>query len=210
MDCDSLAVPVRFSQGSARPRATLPPDACDCHVHVYDGRYPATPGARLLPPDASAGDYRALQRRLGTSRCVLVTPSTYGSDNRCMLDGLAALGPQARGVAVIDGSESDDQLQRLHGLGIRHQPQAGLVDLGPRLGQRQRARGALQQPQPEMRLQPPHAAAHGRGRQPQLPGRARKALVLHHAGEDQHFIQGHGGIGQGATPVFVAWQAILI
>ena len=119
MDCDSLAVPVRFSQGSARPRAVLPPDACDCHVHVYDGRYPATPGARLLPPDASAGDYRALQRRLGTSRCVLVTPSTYGSDNRCMLDGLAALGPQARGVAVIDGSESDDQLQRLHGLGVR-------------------------------------------------------------------------------------------
>ncbi|KAA9158293.1 amidohydrolase, partial [Delftia sp. BR1] len=51
MDCDSLAVPVRFSQGSARPRAVLPPDACDCHVHVYDGRYPATPGARLLPPD---------------------------------------------------------------------------------------------------------------------------------------------------------------
>ncbi|EPD42699.1 MULTISPECIES: amidohydrolase [Delftia] len=119
MDCDSLAVPVRFSQGSARPRAVLPPDACDCHVHVYDGRYPAAPGARLLPPDASAGDYRALQRRLGTSRCVLVTPSTYGSDNRCMLDGLAALGPQARGVAVIDGSESDDQLQRLHGLGVR-------------------------------------------------------------------------------------------
>ena len=100
--------------------------------------------------------------------------------------------------------------QRLHGLGIRHQPQAGLVDLGPRLGQRQRARGALQQPQPEMRLQPPHAAAHGRSRQPQLPGRARKALVLHHAGEDQHFIQRHGGFGQGTIPVFVAWQAILI
>ncbi|CAB5717600.1 Predicted metal-dependent hydrolase of the TIM-barrel fold [Delftia tsuruhatensis] len=119
MDCDSLAVPVRFSQGSARPRATLPPQACDCHVHVYDGRYPAAPGARLLPPDASAGDYRALQRRLGTSRCVLVTPSTYGNDNRCMLDGLAALGPQARGVAVIDGSESDAELQRLHGLGVR-------------------------------------------------------------------------------------------
>ncbi len=119
MDCDSFAVPVRFSGGSARPIATLPPHACDCHVHVYDGRYRAAPGARLLPPDASAADYRALQRRLGTSRCVLVTPSTYGSDNRCMLEGLAQLGPQARAVAVIDGSESDAELRRLQALGVR-------------------------------------------------------------------------------------------
>lgn len=88
-------------------------------MHVYDQRFPAAPGARLLPPDASASDYRALQQRLGTERTVLVTPSTYGSDNRCMLQGLAALGTQARGVAVIDGCESDAQLQALHDAGVR-------------------------------------------------------------------------------------------
>lgn len=111
--------PVPFSAGRHRPQAEPPAGACDCHVHVYDGRYPAAPGAKLLPPDASACDYRALQRCIGTTRVVLVTPSTYGTDNRCMLDGLAALGPQARGVAVVTGDESDAELQRLHGAGVR-------------------------------------------------------------------------------------------
>lgn len=119
MHRDSQARPVRFSAGTAAPRTALPAGACDCHVHVYDSRFPATPGARLLPPDASVQDYRALQQRIGTTRTVLVTPSTYGTDNRCMLEALASLGSEARGVAVIDGSESDAELQRLHALGVR-------------------------------------------------------------------------------------------
>lgn len=110
---------VPFSSGTAPPQTRLPAGACDCHVHVYSGRYPAVAGARLLPPDASAADYRRVQQRIGTCRTVLVTPSTYGSDNRCMLEGLAALGSQARGVAVIDGSETDAELQRLQALGVR-------------------------------------------------------------------------------------------
>ena len=110
---------VPFSAGRQRPAAQLPAHACDCHVHVYDARFPAAPGARLHPPDASACDYQALQRRIGTTRVVLVTPSTYGTDNRCMLEGLAALGPAARGVAVIDGTESDAELARLHQAGVR-------------------------------------------------------------------------------------------
>ncbi|WP_092951130.1 amidohydrolase family protein [Paracidovorax konjaci] len=119
MQRDSSATPVRFSAGTAAPRTPLPAGACDCHVHVYDGRFPAAQGARLRPPDASAQDLRALQRRIGTARTVLVTPSTYGTDNRCMLEGLAALGAEARGVAVIDGSEGDAELQRLHAAGVR-------------------------------------------------------------------------------------------
>ncbi len=119
MHRDSQARSVRFSAGTAAPRTALPAGACDCHVHVYDSSFPATPGARLLPPDASVQDYRALQQRIGTTRTVLVTPSTYGADNRCMLEALASLGSDARGVAVIDGSESDAELQRLHALGVR-------------------------------------------------------------------------------------------
>lgn len=119
MTRDCLATPVPFSLGTAAPRTALPAEACDCHVHVYDQRFPSAPGAKLLPPDASASDYRALQRRIGTQRTVLVTPSTYGADNRCMLQGLAVLGEQARGVAVIDGSESVAQLQALHDAGVR-------------------------------------------------------------------------------------------
>ncbi|KRD18553.1 amidohydrolase [Acidovorax sp. Root267] len=128
MHRDSLVTPVRtahtvrFSAGTAAPRNVVPAGACDCHVHVYDSRFPAAPQARLLPPDASALDYAALQQRIGTTRVVLVTPSTYGTDNRPMLEGLAALGAmgvQARGVAVIDGTESDDELQHLQAAGVR-------------------------------------------------------------------------------------------
>lgn len=120
MDCDDRPdTPVRFSAGTAAPRTALPAGSCDCHVHLYDSRFPADPAARLRPPDAGVDDLRALQRRIGTSRVVLVTPSTYGSDNRCLLEGLAALGVEARGVAVIGGHESDAELARLHEAGVR-------------------------------------------------------------------------------------------
>lgn len=111
--------PVPFSDGTAPPRTAMPAGACDCHVHVYDARFPATPDALLLPPDASVDDYRLLQQRIGTGRAVLVTPSTYGIDNRCMLAGLAALGDAARGVAVLDETVSDAELQALHAQGVR-------------------------------------------------------------------------------------------
>ena len=134
---------VPFSDGSAPPRTVLPAGACDCHMHVYDARFPATPGARLQPPDASTADYRLLQRRIGTSRTVLVTPSTYGTDNRCMLAGLAALGESARGVAVLDETVTDTELQALHTLGVRgirfnlslgaHPPAASLRPMAERI-----------------------------------------------------------------------------
>jgi len=111
--------PFAFSAGTAAARTVLPAGACDCHIHVYDARVPAVAGAQLNPPDASMTDYRSVQQRMGTQRAVLVTPSTYGADNRPMLAGLAELGEQGRGVAVITGQESQDELQTLHTLGVR-------------------------------------------------------------------------------------------
>ena len=98
---------------------SVPPGACDCHVHVYDAKYPAVAGARLAPPDANVADYRLLQRRTGTSRVVFVTPSTYGTDNRPMCEALGAFGAAARGVAVIDERTSEAELQAMHEAGVR-------------------------------------------------------------------------------------------
>ena len=67
MTRDCPATPVPFSQGTAAPRTALPAGACDCHVHVYDQRYSAAPSAKLLPPDASASDYRAPLRAASIS-----------------------------------------------------------------------------------------------------------------------------------------------
>lgn len=107
------------SSDELQPLHRAPPLAADCHIHVYDSRFPVAPNAMLLPPDAHLGDYRAVQRRLGTVRTVLVQPSTYGTDNRCMLHALASFGADARGVAVVDSAVTDAALQRLAAAGVR-------------------------------------------------------------------------------------------
>jgi D-galactarolactone isomerase len=110
---------VKFSAGTEQPRLKAPANACDCHHHVYDARFPVDLRATLRPADALVADYRALQKRIGTTRNVLVQPSTYGTDNRCHLEALAAFGPTARMVAVVDDTVSTDELKRMHGLGVR-------------------------------------------------------------------------------------------
>jgi len=60
-----------------------------------------------------------LQKRIGTSRNVIVTPSTYGTDNRVTLDAMAQIGPTARGVAVVDATVTDAELKRMNDLGVR-------------------------------------------------------------------------------------------
>ncbi len=110
---------VPWSSGTEMPTLKAPADACDCHMHIYDSRFPVAPNATLRPGDAHVEDYRLLQQRTGTARNVVVTPSTYGTDNSCTLDAIARIGATARGVAVVDTGVSDDELKRLHGLGIR-------------------------------------------------------------------------------------------
>src|SRR3954471_18568308 len=110
---------VPYSSGTERPELKAPANACDCHMHIYDSRFPVAANATWRPPDAHVDDYRRLQRRLGTTRNVVVTPSTYGTDNRCTLDALGQLGAGARGVAVVDTSVEDDELKRLADPGVR-------------------------------------------------------------------------------------------
>ena len=60
-----------------------------------------------------------MQKRIGTTRNVIVTPSTYGTDNRVTLDAMAQIGPTARGVAVVDTTVTDAELKRMNDLGVR-------------------------------------------------------------------------------------------
>jgi predicted TIM-barrel fold metal-dependent hydrolase len=111
--------PVPWSSGTEPPKLKAPPNACDCHMHNYDSRFPVAPYAKLRPADATPDDYRLFQKRIGTTRNVVVTPSTYGTDNSCTLDAMAKLGASAHGVAVVDTSVSDAELKRLNESGIR-------------------------------------------------------------------------------------------
>lgn len=111
-----IAHPVPHSAGTARPQWRLPALACDSHMHIFDGRFPKSTHWPRTPPDAPVAAYRQLQARLGTTRTVVVTPSTYGTDNRCTLDAIAQLntvGDIARGVAVVGTEVSDAELAAL-------------------------------------------------------------------------------------------------
>lgn len=107
---------VPNSSGSAPPRSQVPARAADCHLHIYGGRFPDS------QPDLAQGtvaDYRLLQRRLGVSRAVIVTPAHHRTDNAVTLDAIAQLGRDARGVAVLHPDVTDAALKTLDAGGIR-------------------------------------------------------------------------------------------
>jgi len=109
---------VPYSAGTQRPRLKAPVDACDCHMHIFDSRYPMAEGAPSVP-DAGVGDYRRLQERLGLSRTVVVAPSMYGLDNRCTLDATLALGKDARCVVSLGPESTIEQIEAMHRAGAR-------------------------------------------------------------------------------------------
>lgn len=111
--------PVAHSAGTRPPRRALPDGACDAHMHIFDPRFAPSPHWRRVPPVATVEIYGSLQQRLGTRRAVVVTPSTYGTDNRCTLDALERMGANARGVAVIHPDVPAAELRSLDQAAIR-------------------------------------------------------------------------------------------
>jgi predicted TIM-barrel fold metal-dependent hydrolase len=111
---------VPNSAGRAPPRLAPPADACDCHIHIYDAaRFPPSRPSLRMQREASAAEYRLLQRRIGIGRVVIVTPAVYATDNAVTLDAIAQLGAGARGVAVVHPQVSDAALAALDRGGVR-------------------------------------------------------------------------------------------
>jgi predicted TIM-barrel fold metal-dependent hydrolase len=84
-------------------RFVVPPGAVDTHAHVI-GLPPAHPFVRqrsYTPPPATAERYLAMLDQTGMTYGVLVQVSVHGTDNRLMLETLAANSARLRGIAVI-------------------------------------------------------------------------------------------------------------
>jgi predicted TIM-barrel fold metal-dependent hydrolase len=115
---DAQAVPN--STGTERPKLIAPPGACDCHHHIYDaGRFKPVRENTGFQPNGRVEEYRLLQRRLGLTRDIIVTPLPCAGDNRVTLDAIKRLGPNARGVALLRPDVSDAELRQLTDGGIR-------------------------------------------------------------------------------------------
>jgi predicted TIM-barrel fold metal-dependent hydrolase len=104
-----------------RVQGAWPAGVCDCHTHVVGDttRYPMVSDRHYTPGLATHDDLLAHMQRTGIQRVVIVQPSFYGSDNRCMMDSLARLGDAGRGVAVLDEGADDALLAQLHAGGVR-------------------------------------------------------------------------------------------
>lgn len=118
MNDETPGAAMPHSTGTNAPRLKAPADACDCHMHIYDPRFPASGPAARMQTNAAVAQYRLLQKRIGTTRTVVVTPSAYGTANAVTLDAIAQLG-DARGVAVVHDTVSDADLKALGEGGIR-------------------------------------------------------------------------------------------
>ena len=99
-----------------------PADACDSHFHIFGPaeKYPYGSDLRYAPPEAPWNSYQELATLLGISRFVLVQPSAYGRDNRCMLDVMQTLDKNScRGVVDIDENITDLEILKINALGVR-------------------------------------------------------------------------------------------
>ena len=80
---------VPNSSGTEPPKLKAPANACDCHMHIYDpARFPMPP-ATTRRRRSHVEDYRLLQKRIGTTRVVIVQPRNYATDNAVTLDAIA-------------------------------------------------------------------------------------------------------------------------
>jgi len=99
----------------------LPAGACDCHTHVVgDVAYYPMVSERFYTP--ALAPHEALvhhMQRNHLQRIVIVQPSFYGTDNRCMVDSLMRLQGAGRGIAVVDERLDDAGLEQLHQVGVR-------------------------------------------------------------------------------------------
>jgi predicted TIM-barrel fold metal-dependent hydrolase len=104
-----------------KPAYEPPPHACDAHCHIFGPGeiYPYAPDRSYTPPDAPLSRFKDLQRTLGLERAVLVNASCHGNDNTVILDAIAQSRGKYRGVANVDETVTDADLEDLHEGGVR-------------------------------------------------------------------------------------------
>jgi len=96
----------------------MPPNACNAHLHIIDPSFPND--GKAAAQIGTVETYRQLADKLGLPRAVFVQAKPFGKDNACLVDAIEKFGKEnARGIAVVDASVSDEKLKQLHEAGVR-------------------------------------------------------------------------------------------
>jgi 2-pyrone-4,6-dicarboxylate lactonase len=117
MDKDWLV----FHPNPSKPAFQVPRGAVDTHCHVFGpgNIFPYASQRKYTPCDASAAQLFALRDFLGFERNVIVQATCHGADNRALVDALQRSERRARGIATIESTVTDAELDALDAAGVR-------------------------------------------------------------------------------------------
>jgi 2-pyrone-4,6-dicarboxylate lactonase len=103
------------------PKLKAPAGACDTHAHIVGpfDKFPLADERGYTPPISALEDFEVCQKTLGIDRAVIVHPSCYGTMMDVTVDAVTRLGDRARGIAVVEPSITDAELDRLDAIGFR-------------------------------------------------------------------------------------------
>ena len=99
----------------------VPAGAWDTQIHLFGppDHYPFDPDSPYYADEVSAEAALAMMAQLGLAKALLVSGGAYGLDYRHMEHTLAAYPDRFRGVIFPSASTTDEELARLHRLGVR-------------------------------------------------------------------------------------------
>jgi 2-pyrone-4,6-dicarboxylate lactonase len=105
------------------PSFKLPAGTVDTHFHIFGPPeiFPWSPPEKRVytPPASPLGHYHQLMAHLGIDRGIVIQPMAHGHDNSVTLDAIARSDGRLMGVAKVDDTFTDADLDALHAGGIR-------------------------------------------------------------------------------------------
>ena len=104
-----------------KPGINMPPGACDAHCHVFGPGhvFPYHPERSYTPPDAPKENLKLLHDKLGLERAVIVQATCHGNDNTAVLDAIASSPDSYKGIAMVDNTITENELEALDAGGVR-------------------------------------------------------------------------------------------
>jgi 2-pyrone-4,6-dicarboxylate lactonase len=83
----------------------------------YD-QFPLQPERSYTPPEAPFAMHKAMLDFFGFERGVIVQPSAYGDDNRCIVDAVSQAPGARRAIGVAAPAVAEQELARLYAAGV--------------------------------------------------------------------------------------------